>query len=121
MRDWGRRKAVDQCLEKYGVNVILGPGDCRINEFTSAAGKQSQYNCKCDVMLNIGLVGYPEAVLPLSYLDLNGRPFGLAAIASAHQEALLIQLMSAWEQHFNTERKLPTWLAGDPRGGKTEL
>ena len=42
MRDWGRRKAVDQCLEKYGVDVILGPGDSRINELSSTAGKQSQ-------------------------------------------------------------------------------
>ena len=39
MRDWGRRKAVDQCLEKYGVDVILGPGDSGMNELSTAAGK----------------------------------------------------------------------------------
>ncbi len=42
-------------------------------------------------------VGYPIATLPLDYLDFNGRPHGLAAIAAAHQEATLIQLQSAWE------------------------
>jgi Asp-tRNA(Asn)/Glu-tRNA(Gln) amidotransferase A subunit family amidase len=66
-------------------------------------------------------VGYPEAVLPLGYMKFNGRPFGVAAIASAHQEALLIQLMSAWEQVFDKERKLPTWVAGDPERLKSEL
>ena len=39
MRDWGRRRAVDKCLKEYGVDVILGPGDSRINELSSAAGK----------------------------------------------------------------------------------
>ena len=38
MRDWGRRRAVDKCLAEYEVDVILGPGDSRINELTSAAG-----------------------------------------------------------------------------------
>lgn len=38
MRDWGRRRAVEKCLEEYGVDVILGPGDSRVNELSSAAG-----------------------------------------------------------------------------------
>lgn len=38
--------------------------------------------------------------MPLSYLDYNGRPFGVAAIAGKDQEALLIQVMSAWEATF---------------------
>ena len=38
MRDWGRRRAVDKCLADYEVDVILGPGDSRINELSSAAG-----------------------------------------------------------------------------------
>ena len=45
-------------------------------------------------------IGYPIASLPVGYLDFNGRPHGLAAIASAHNEALLVQLQSAWEASF---------------------
>ena len=82
---------------------------------------QVSKDSKFIIMLNGFFTGYPEAVLPLSYLDLNGRPFGVAAVASANQESLLIQLMSAWEQTFNTKRKLPTWTAGDPSRAKSEL
>ncbi len=60
-------------------------------------------------------------MLPLSYLDFNGRPFGVAAVASANQEGLLIQLLSVWQEVFNTERKMPTWTAGDPGDAKSEL
>lgn len=34
--------------------------------------------------------------LPLSYLDLNGRPFGLVALASANQEEMLMKVAGAW-------------------------
>ncbi len=44
--------------------------------------------------------GYPVASLPLGYSDFNGRPFGLQVFAKAHQEALLIQVQSAWEASF---------------------
>lgn len=44
--------------------------------------------------------GYPIATLPLGYLEYNGQPFGLAAIAKAHQGALLIEVQSAWEATF---------------------
>jgi amidase len=49
--------------------------------------------------------GYPIASLPVGYLDFNGRPHGLAAIAAAHQDATLIQLQSAWEA--SNEPRLP--------------
>jgi amidase len=55
----------------------------------------------------LNFTGYPVASLPLSYLEYNGRPFGLAAIAPANQERLLIQLMGAWEATFG-KRKPPT-------------
>jgi amidase len=42
--------------------------------------------------------------MPLSYLDFNGRPFGLAALAGKNQEALLVQLMSAWEATFEARK-----------------
>lgn len=64
--------------------------------------------------------GYPIATLPLSYLKLNGRPFGVAAVSAAHNEALLIQLMSAWEVAF-PERRVPTELNGPNLAAKSEL
>ncbi|ATY64985.1 glutamyl-tRNA(gln) amidotransferase subunit [Cordyceps militaris] len=103
MRDFGRRRAVDKCLQDYDVDIILGPGDSRINELYATAG-------------------YPMAVVPLSYASFNGRPLGLCALSTANQEGLLIQFMSAWQSHFNTERQLPTWIGGDPNGvAKSEL
>ncbi|OAA42544.1 Amidase signature domain protein [Cordyceps fumosorosea ARSEF 2679] len=95
MRDLGRRRAVDNCLKEYDVDIILGPGDSRINELYATTG-------------------YPMAVVPLSYARFNGRPLGMCAVSTANQEGLLIQFMSAWQAHFNTERQLLTWIGGDP-------
>ena len=53
-----------------------------------------------------GVLGYPVASLPLGYSDFNGRPFGLQMLAKAHQEALLVQVQSAWEASF-PKRQLP--------------
>lgn len=43
--------------------------------------------------------------MPLGYLEYNGRPHGLAAVAK--EEGLLIQLQSAYEGVF-PPRKPPT-------------
>jgi len=56
-------------------------------------------------------IGYPICTLPLGYLDLNGRPFALAAITRAHGEALLVGVMATWERTFG-ERKVPLCLDG---------
>jgi amidase len=62
------------------------------------------------------------AVMPLSYASFNGRPIGVCAVAQANREDLLVQLMSAWEKSFNTERQLPTWVGGDLNSApKSEL
>ncbi|KAI0857301.1 putative glutamyl-tRNA amidotransferase subunit A [Xylaria cubensis] len=98
VREFGREKSIDKCLKENGVDIILGRADSDINEYYVSAG-------------------YPMAVLPLSYAKLNGRPFGMCAIAAAHQEGLLIRFMSAWEKVFNKERQLPTWIGGDPSDG----
>lgn len=45
--------------------------------------------------------------MPLGYLDFNGRPFGMAALASAHQEAVLIKVQSAWEATFPPRQPPP--------------
>ncbi|KAK0711872.1 hypothetical protein B0H67DRAFT_302324 [Lasiosphaeris hirsuta] len=83
MRDFGRRRAVDGTLQSFSVDVILGPGDSRMNELYATAG-------------------YPMVVMPLSYAKYNGRPLGVCAVSTANQEGRLIQLMSAWEKSFNT-------------------
>ena len=45
--------------------------------------------------------------LPISYAKLNGRPLGLVALAPAHKESTLIELMSVWEA-IAPARKPPT-------------
>ena len=54
--------------------------------------------------------GYPIATLPLSYMHVNGAPFGLVALASANQEGLLVSVQSAWEETFPA-RKGPSAVA----------
>jgi Asp-tRNA(Asn)/Glu-tRNA(Gln) amidotransferase A subunit family amidase len=49
--------------------------------------------------------------MPLGYLGLNGRPFGMAMIAEAHAEGKLLRIMSAWEVMF-PRRKASTLLSG---------
>lgn len=51
--------------------------------------------------------GYPIAILPLGYLDFNGHPHALCAIAAAHREITLIQLQSAWEASSPARRPPP--------------
>ncbi|KAJ9165614.1 Amidase family protein [Coniochaeta hoffmannii] len=78
LRRLGRDEGIDQVFRDYDINILVGPVESQISLFAAAAG-------------------YPIASLPLGYLHYNGRPHGLAAIASANHEADLIQLMSAWE------------------------
>ncbi|KAI1368526.1 putative glutamyl-tRNA amidotransferase subunit A [Xylaria arbuscula] len=95
MRDFGQNQAIEQCLKQYEVDVILGPADSEIDDYYTAAG-------------------YPMAALPLSYHSFNGRPFGICALASKHQEGTLIQLMSAWKVLFGKRRQAPNCLRGYP-------
>lgn len=45
--------------------------------------------------------------MPLGYLDINGRAFGMVAIASKHQEATLVKLLSAWDDTFRPRKPPP--------------
>ena len=45
--------------------------------------------------------------MPLGYLDFNGRPFGMAALASGHQEAVLVKVQSVWEATFAPRQPPP--------------
>lgn len=44
--------------------------------------------------------------MPLTYLNFNGRPLGLAALAGKNRDATLVKMMSAWEATF-PKRKPP--------------
>ena len=44
--------------------------------------------------------------MPLGYLELNGRPFGMGTIARKDEEGKLFNIMSAWEATF-PKRKAP--------------
>lgn len=46
------------------------------------------------------LAGYPVGTVPLGYARFNGRPFGMAVIAPANAESLILSVMSAWEATF---------------------
>jgi amidase len=48
--------------------------------------------------------------MPLGYLEYNGRPFSVSAIARKNQDDLLVKVMSAWEATF-PQRKPPPQLA----------
>ncbi|TVY78523.1 putative amidase [Lachnellula suecica] len=78
-RTIGRELGIDKTLNDYGVDVIIAPADSAFNLLVSAAG-------------------YPSATMPLSYLDYNGRPIGLAVFSTAHKEKLLLKVLSAWEK-----------------------
>ncbi|KAF2846480.1 amidase family protein [Plenodomus tracheiphilus IPT5] len=86
-RNVAKNKALDPVLSEFNVDVVIAPADSLL---TCLAWRS----------------GYSVASLPLLYLDYNRRPFGLAHIASAHQERLLIQLMSAWEATFEKRKPL---------------
>ncbi|CZS97129.1 related to glu/asp-tRNA amidotransferase subunit A [Rhynchosporium agropyri] len=83
-----RDLGIDKTLRDYNVDVIIAPADSCFNLLVSAAG-------------------YPFATMPLSFLAFNGRPIGLAVFSTAHQERLLLQVLSAWEA-ISPQRRPPT-------------
>ncbi|KAF2106745.1 amidase family protein [Lophiotrema nucula] len=89
---WARnrcgKEGIDKTLDENDVDVIIGPGDG-------------------PMFVISGTAGYPVASLPLGRLDFNGRPFGLQVTTRAHQEALLIQVQSAWESMFPRRQPPP--------------
>ncbi|KAK1246513.1 hypothetical protein MKX08_000315 [Trichoderma sp. CBMAI-0020] len=74
---FGRDQGVDKIFEEHDLNIIMGPIESPLYYFAAACG-------------------YPVAAMPLDYLDYNGRPHGLCAVAK--EEGLLIQLQSAYEK-----------------------
>ncbi|KAK3941391.1 amidase signature domain-containing protein [Diplogelasinospora grovesii] len=90
LRNVARDRGVDHVLKSYGVDVILGPTDSGLTSMATGGG-------------------FPLCAMPLSYLDFNGRPFSVSAIAGRGQDALLVKVMSAWEATF-PHRKPPPQL-----------
>ena len=80
-RSTGGTKGIDEVLKKWNVDAIIAPADSPYSLLVSAAG-------------------YPSATMPLSYLDYNGRPIGMAALTGAYGEGTLFKIMSAWETTF---------------------
>lgn len=72
-------KSLPDTMEKYKIDVIIGPSDSWFSKYSAATG-------------------FPLCALPLGYIPYNGRPIGLTAIAK--NEATLITLMSAFEATF---------------------
>ncbi|KAH7031512.1 putative glutamyl-tRNA amidotransferase subunit A [Microdochium trichocladiopsis] len=81
-------EAIDECLQKHNVDVILGPADSELDDYYCVAG-------------------YPMAHLPLSSSKHSLRPFGMCAMASECQEGLLVRVTSGWEKTVQTSRQLP--------------
>jgi amidase len=100
------RDGIGKILQEFNVNIILGPSDSGINVVAAASG---EIKYPFLTLVEAYVLGYPIATLPLGYLDFNGRPHGLAAIAGERQERLLVQLQSAWEATF-PKRKPPSML-----------
>ncbi|KAJ5132381.1 hypothetical protein N7448_006539 [Penicillium atrosanguineum] len=88
LRKVARDEGIEKVLGTYDVDVILGPTDCSLTSMATAGG-------------------FPLCSMPLGYLDYNGRPFGVSAIAGRNQEALLVKVMSAWEATFPSRRPPP--------------
>jgi len=78
---------VSETLEKYQVDVIIGPADSFLTNYAAAL--------QC-----------PVGAFPVSYSKFNGRPVGLQVLAPRFREDLLIEVMSAWEASWKP-RKTP--------------
>lgn len=86
-------------LEKYDINVIIGPSDSWFSQYSAATGQSSCYfsylSSYWPVLADECFLGYqyPLCSLPLGYVAYNGRPIGLTAIAKS--KVTLLTLMSA--------------------------
>jgi amidase len=92
---------VDAALKEYDIDVIMGAPTGR-----------------CATIYD--MAGYPIGTLPLGYARFNGRPFGMACVAPANREDLIVRVMSAWEATLGP-RKPPPQLVNWTSSGKSSL
>jgi len=101
LREHNKELGIDKALEEYGVDVIMGTPTGR--SATVAA-----------------LAGYPVGTVPLGYARFNGRPYGMAVIARANEEGLILRVMSAWEATFPKRQPPPALVDWNTGKGKAE-
>ncbi|EEU40698.1 uncharacterized protein NECHADRAFT_76112 [Fusarium vanettenii 77-13-4] len=82
---WAATEGIDKVTSEQGVDVVVCCSDSYFAGVSVAAR-------------------YPMAAVPLGYIESSGRPYGLQAIAPAHQEAKLVRFMAAWERVFPPRR-----------------
>lgn len=102
IRHISRNLGIDLTLDQNDIDVIIGPADSAFSMLATSAG--NVLFILLFTMHRSLLLGYPTVTLPLSYLDFNGRPFGLFAMAKAHREDILLKVMSCWESSFSKRR-----------------
>ena len=107
IREVSRDQGIDYILDKYNADVIIGPADSTLSNIASGSGEG--YLTRSPYVADL-LSGYPIAGMPLGYLDINGRAFGMVALARKHQEATLFKFLGAWDDTFHP-RKSPPMLA----------
>ena len=92
-------------LEKYQIDVIIGPSDSFYSKYSAATGTAS-YVTDLDYAVLLTLLGFPlfSLHIPLGYITNNGRPVGLTAISK--EETTLVRLISAFEATI-TRRQPP--------------
>ncbi|CAM1505655.1 Fc.00g112920.m01.CDS01 [Cosmosporella sp. VM-42] len=84
---WAATEGIDKVVSEHGVDVVVCCSDSYYAGVSVAAR-------------------YPMAAVPLGYIESSGRPYGLQAIAPAHEEWKLVKFMAAWERVF-PPRRLP--------------
>ncbi|KAG4437656.1 hypothetical protein IFR05_006867 [Cadophora sp. M221] len=75
MREVCWKQGIDYILDKYNVDVIIGPADSTLSTIASRNG-------------------YPIAAMPLGFLDINGRAFGMVAMARKYQESTILKFLA---------------------------
>ncbi|KAM6533989.1 hypothetical protein FALCPG4_006928 [Fusarium falciforme] len=82
---WAATEGIDKVTSEQGVDVVVCCSDSYFAGVSVAAR-------------------YPIAAVPLGYIESSGRPYGLQAIAPAHQEVKLVRFMAACERVFPPRR-----------------
>jgi hypothetical protein len=59
--------------------------------------------------------------MPLSLLDYNGRPIGLAAFTTANGEKILLKALSAWEAISSPRKPPPSLVVSNQESETTYL
>jgi amidase len=123
----------DQRFLEHAVNIRLS--DAKYEEYSRALRRNSQElgidkvlrAYEVDVIMSIpmgraatiaAIAGYPVGTVPLGYARFNGAAYGMAIIAPADAEPLILTIMSAWEYIILPNRRSPPQLVNQDRSEK---